>query len=85
MYYSYDVESCSLSPIELSIVLIYMKVIAKRLLQSKQSIPHYYLSVDIEMDKVIKFVSTLFFFVNSYSTFLDFYSCCCLHFIGLTI
>lgn len=30
------------------------QVIAKRLLQSKQTIPHYYLSVDVEMDKVIK-------------------------------
>jgi pyruvate dehydrogenase E2 component (dihydrolipoamide acetyltransferase) len=30
------------------------QVIAKRLLQSKQTIPHYYLSVDIEMDNVLK-------------------------------
>jgi pyruvate dehydrogenase E2 component (dihydrolipoamide acetyltransferase) len=29
-------------------------IIAKRLLLSKQTIPHYYLSVDIEMDKVLK-------------------------------
>lgn len=27
-------------------------VIAKRLLQSKQSIPHYYLSVDCNIDKL---------------------------------
>lgn len=30
------------------------KAIAKRLTQSKQSIPHYYLSVDINMDKILK-------------------------------
>uniref|UniRef100_A0A6Q2Z3X8 Acetyltransferase component of pyruvate dehydrogenase complex n=1 Tax=Esox lucius TaxID=8010 RepID=A0A6Q2Z3X8_ESOLU len=30
------------------------KVIAQRLMQSKQSIPHYYLSVDINMDHVIE-------------------------------
>ena len=29
-------------------------VIAKRLLQSKQTVPHYYLSVDIEMDNIAK-------------------------------
>ena len=28
-------------------------VIAKRLLESKQTIPHYYLSVDIKMDEVL--------------------------------
>lgn len=27
-------------------------VIAKRLLQSKQTVPHYYLSIDVEMDAV---------------------------------
>lgn len=31
-----------------------MQTIAKRLLQSKQTIPHYYLTVDIEMDAVMK-------------------------------
>jgi len=30
------------------------KVIAERLSESKQTIPHYYLSVDIEMDEVLK-------------------------------
>lgn len=30
------------------------QVIAKRLLQSKQTIPHYYLSVDVKMDNVIR-------------------------------
>lgn len=30
------------------------KVIAKRLLESKQSIPHYYLSVDIRMDDILE-------------------------------
>lgn len=29
------------------------KVIAQRLMQSKQTIPHYYLSVDINMDQVL--------------------------------
>jgi pyruvate dehydrogenase E2 component (dihydrolipoamide acetyltransferase) len=28
-------------------------VIAKRLMQSKQTIPHYYLSVDINVDKIL--------------------------------
>lgn len=28
-------------------------VIAKRLLQSKQTIPHYYLSVDVNVDKIL--------------------------------
>ncbi|EDO34016.1 predicted protein [Nematostella vectensis] len=30
------------------------QVIAKRLLQSKQTIPHYYLSVDVKMDQLIE-------------------------------
>lgn len=30
------------------------KVIAQRLTQSKQEVPHYYLTVEIEMDKVLK-------------------------------
>ncbi|CAB3986480.1 dihydrolipoyllysine-residue acetyltransferase component of pyruvate dehydrogenase complex, mitochondrial- [Paramuricea clavata] len=30
------------------------KVIAKRLLESKQTIPHYYLSVDIQMDDILE-------------------------------
>ena len=29
-------------------------VIAKRLLQSKQTIPHYYLTVDLEIDNALK-------------------------------
>lgn len=29
-------------------------VIAKRLLESKQSIPHYYLSIDVNMDAALK-------------------------------
>jgi pyruvate dehydrogenase E2 component (dihydrolipoamide acetyltransferase) len=29
-------------------------VIAKRLLQSKQTIPHYYLSIDLEIDNALK-------------------------------
>lgn len=31
-----------------------MQVIAQRLMQSKQTIPHYYLSVDINMDQVLE-------------------------------
>ena len=31
----------------------FLQVIAKRLLESKQSIPHYYLSVDIKMDDIL--------------------------------
>lgn len=30
------------------------QVIAKRLLQSKQTIPHYYLSVDVKMDRILR-------------------------------
>ncbi|XP_035205373.1 dihydrolipoyllysine-residue acetyltransferase component of pyruvate dehydrogenase complex, mitochondrial-like [Stegodyphus dumicola] len=30
------------------------QVIARRLLQSKQTIPHYYLSVDIKMDRILR-------------------------------
>nr|CAB3238150.1 dihydrolipoyllysine-residue acetyltransferase component of pyruvate dehydrogenase complex, mitochondrial [Phallusia mammillata] len=30
------------------------KITAKRLLESKQTIPHYYLTVDVEMDKVLE-------------------------------
>ena len=30
------------------------KIIAQRLTDSKQSIPHYYVTVECEMDKVIK-------------------------------
>jgi len=35
------------------------KVIAKRLVESKQTVPHYYLSVDVNMDKVISLRKTL--------------------------
>lgn len=35
------------------------KVIAKRLVESKQTVPHYYLSVDVNMDKVISLRSEL--------------------------
>lgn len=31
-----------------------LQVIAQRLMQSKQTIPHYYLSVDISMDQVLE-------------------------------
>ncbi|KAF8778491.1 Dihydrolipoyllysine-residue acetyltransferase like protein [Argiope bruennichi] len=30
------------------------QVIARRLLQSKQTIPHYYLSVDVQMDRILR-------------------------------
>ena len=33
------------------------QVIARRLLQSKQTIPHYYLCVDVEMDAILQSVS----------------------------
>lgn len=35
------------------------KVIAKRLVESKQTVPHYYLSVDVNMDKVMSLRSEL--------------------------
>lgn len=31
-----------------------LQVIAQRLMQSKQTIPHYYLSVDVSMDQVLE-------------------------------
>ena len=30
------------------------KTIAKRLLQSKQTIPHYYLTIDVNVEKVLR-------------------------------
>uniref|UniRef100_A0A6Q2YM66 Acetyltransferase component of pyruvate dehydrogenase complex n=1 Tax=Esox lucius TaxID=8010 RepID=A0A6Q2YM66_ESOLU len=38
----------------MNLILVILRVIAQRLMQSKQSIPHYYLSVDINMDHVIE-------------------------------
>lgn len=35
------------------------KVIAQRLTQSKVSIPHYYLTVEVKMDKILKFAPLL--------------------------
>lgn len=32
---------------------MYLQVIAQRLMQSKQTIPHYYLSVDVNMGEVL--------------------------------
>lgn len=32
---------------------MYPQVIAQRLMQSKQTIPHYYLSIDVNMGKVL--------------------------------
>ena len=37
-----------------TLLFISFQTIAKRLLESKQTIPHYYLSVDIEVDQIIK-------------------------------
>lgn len=31
-----------------------LQVIAQRLMQSKQTIPHYYLSIDVNMDQVLE-------------------------------
>lgn len=33
--------------------VVYLQVIAQRLLQSKQTIPHYYLSIDVNMGDVL--------------------------------
>ena len=38
------------------------KTIAARLLESKSTIPHYYISVEVEMDQIEKLRST----INSY-------------------
>jgi pyruvate dehydrogenase E2 component (dihydrolipoamide acetyltransferase) len=37
-------------------------VTAKRLLQSKQTIPHYYLSIDFEVDNILKYCYFYFIF-----------------------
>lgn len=37
-----------------NIYLSLLQVIAQRLMQSKQTIPHYYLSVDVNMDQVLE-------------------------------
>lgn len=34
-----------------------VQITAKRLLQSKQTIPHYYLSLDIRVDKLLQYVA----------------------------
>lgn len=36
------------------LLMILLQVIAQRLMQSKQTIPHYYLSVDVSMDQVLE-------------------------------
>ena len=36
------------------LLLLCLQVIAQRLMQSKQTIPHYYLSVDVNMDHVLE-------------------------------
>ncbi|VDD82492.1 unnamed protein product [Mesocestoides corti] len=38
-----------------NLVLLTLQTIAKRLAESKQTIPHYYLTVDIELDELLKF------------------------------
>jgi pyruvate dehydrogenase E2 component (dihydrolipoamide acetyltransferase) len=42
----------------------YRAVTAKRLTLSKQTIPHYYLTVDIEIDNALKFALVYFLFFN---------------------
>ena len=39
---------------QLRLLLLCLQVIAQRLMQSKQTIPHYYLSVDVNMDHVLE-------------------------------
>uniref|UniRef100_A0A669BDP1 Acetyltransferase component of pyruvate dehydrogenase complex n=1 Tax=Oreochromis niloticus TaxID=8128 RepID=A0A669BDP1_ORENI len=41
------------------------KVIAQRLMQSKQTIPHYYLSVDVNMDQVLELRKELNHLINA--------------------
>jgi pyruvate dehydrogenase E2 component (dihydrolipoamide acetyltransferase) len=36
------------------------KVIGKRLLESKTTIPHYYLTIELNMDKLLKYVCSCF-------------------------
>ena len=37
--------------------VLVIQVIAKRLLQSKQTIPHYYLSLELRVDKLLEYVA----------------------------
>jgi pyruvate/2-oxoglutarate dehydrogenase complex dihydrolipoamide acyltransferase (E2) component len=39
--------------------IYFLQVTANRLLASKQTIPHYYLTVDARVDKLVKYVSNL--------------------------
>ena len=39
--------------------IYFFQVTANRLLASKQTIPHYYLTVDARVDKLVKYVSNL--------------------------
>jgi len=52
--YTPSTPSVSAAPFEDIPVTSMRKVIANRLTQSKQTIPHYYLTADINMDKVVK-------------------------------
>lgn len=38
---------------DLCLCSAHLQVIAQRLMQSKQTIPHYYLSIDVNMGKVL--------------------------------
>lgn len=54
-------------------VYIFVQVIAKRLLESKQTIPHYYLTNEIEMGALLKLVCGYFFcFIRLIITYLMF-------------
>lgn len=44
----------STEPTEFQVLFSFLQVIAQRLMQSKQTIPHYYLSVDVNMDQVLE-------------------------------
>lgn len=55
--YNYSVKPLTLNEYLLINVMhdfAYAQVIAKRLTEAKQSIPHYYLTVDIELDALMK-------------------------------
>jgi hypothetical protein len=52
-------EVTASKPVSVFDDVLLMQVTAKRLLLSKQTIPHYYLSLDTHVDKLLKYVLSL--------------------------
>ncbi len=52
-------EVSASKPVSVFYDVLLIQVTAKRLLLSKQTIPHYYLSLDTHVDKLLKYVFSL--------------------------